>query len=118
MAIGGIGSYNPYVGSTPAGAAAGASPSAPAGASASQPASGASNSAYQYLVNYLKESPAQRMVDSWLAQHNLTEKALDAMPPAQQDAIRKQMAEDIKKKMQEGGGAGASAPGATVNIAV
>jgi hypothetical protein len=80
-----------------AGSAAAASP-APAGADAS--ASSGGSDALQYLENYLKESPAQRMEDAWLAKHHLSESQLEAMPPAQRDAIKKQMADDIKQELQ------------------
>jgi hypothetical protein len=124
MSISGIGSNATTYASLFVGGASGATASASNTSSASSTSnpssapnaagsssSGAPDSAMQYLVNYLKESPAKRMEDAWLAQHNLTEQQLAAMPPAQQDAIRKQMAEDIQKKLQQqtGGGSGAYA---------
>ena len=115
MAISGIGSsYGGYGGVAGIGCAGGASGANAAGCSGAAPstADGSSDSAFEYLVNYLKESPAKRMEDAWLAQHHLSEQALAAMPPAQQDAIRKQMASDIKKKLQETSGA----PGANANV--
>lgn len=111
MAISGIGSS--YVGLAASAFAGGASaPKAASGSSAAQSSTDGSGSALDYLVNYLKESPAKRMEDAWLAKHNLTEQQLAAMPPAQQSAIRKQMADDIKKKLQESSGV----PGANANV--
>lgn len=113
MTISGIGS--PYVGLAAGAFAGGAStPKAASGSSPAQPPTDGSSSALDYLVNYLKESPAKRMEDAWLAKHHLTEQQLAAMPPAQQDALRKQMAEDIKKKLQQTSGA----PGANANVVV
>jgi hypothetical protein len=61
----------------------------------------ATNSSVQSFLNYAKESPAQRMVDDWLKAHGLTEQELDKMPPDKQAAIRKEMADDIKKQIDE-----------------
>jgi hypothetical protein len=112
MTISGIGSNAIYPGMFAGGAsganAAGTSSAVQTSAQISaQTPAGGSNSALQFLTDYLKESPAKRMEDAWLAKHHLTEQQLAAMPSAQQDAIRKQMADDIKKKLQEqSGGAG------------
>ena len=59
-----------------------------------------SDSFEQTFLNYMKESPAQRMTDAWLKAHHLTEKSLQALPPAQRDAIENEMAEDIKKLIE------------------
>jgi hypothetical protein len=119
MSISGLGSFNSYFPSAPTGGASGQSaPSAGPSAgpdAAALPSSGSSNSAYQFLANFLKESPAKQMEDLWLAKHHLTEQQLEAMPPAQQDAIKKQMADDIKKKLQEQSG---GANGTAANIVV
>lgn len=55
-----------------------------------------SNSAESQFLNYMKESPGQRMIDEWLAAHKLTEKDLEQMSPEKQKAIRDQMAKDIE----------------------
>jgi hypothetical protein len=44
------------------------------------------------------------MEEAWLARHHLTEQSLAAMPRAKQIAIRKEMAEDIKKMLHERSG--------------
>ncbi|MDB5411193.1 MAG: hypothetical protein JWL84_6105 [Rhodospirillales bacterium] len=51
------------------------------------------------FLNYMKETPAQRIEDSWLASHHLTRKQLDAMPPAARQAIEKQMQAEIKEQI-------------------
>jgi hypothetical protein len=53
------------------------------------------------FLNYMKESPAQRLEDAWLAAHGLTEKDLLAMSPDKRQAILKQMADDIKRQLQQ-----------------
>jgi len=53
------------------------------------------------FLNYMKESPAQRMEDSWLAAHHLTRQELAAMPPSKRDAILKEMAADLKQEMMQ-----------------
>jgi hypothetical protein len=127
MSISGIGLYNnSYLpsaltrGATAngGGATAGAAAAAPAAMSPTDSAFGAGASsgsgALQWLTNYLKESPAKQYEDAWLAQHHLTEQQLNAMPPGAQAAIRKQMEDDIKKKLQEQ--AGGSGTGAALDI--
>ncbi len=52
-------------------------------------------------MNYMKETPAQRIEDMWLQAHGLSEKKLAAMSPKQREAVMKQMADDIKKQMQD-----------------
>jgi hypothetical protein len=59
------------------------------------------HSAADDFLACMKESPAQRMEDSWLAAHGLTREALAAMPPAQRDAVLKQMAKDIKDQVTQ-----------------
>jgi len=63
--------------------------------------SSSDSSAVQDFLNFMKESPAQRMVDEWLKAHNLTEKELTAMPAAKRDAIEKQMAQDIENAVKQ-----------------
>lgn len=61
----------------------------------------ASTDPAQAFLNYMKETPAQRLEDAWLASHHLTRKQLEAMSPAQRQAIEKQMAADIKEKLKQ-----------------
>ena len=62
---------------------------APAPARTGESAAGA-------FLNYMKESPAERMAESWLAAHGLSKEELAAMTPEQRDAVLKQMAKEIK----------------------
>ncbi len=58
-------------------------------------------SAVQNFMDYMKETPAQRFEDQWLKAHGLTQKDLDAMPADKRQAILKQMADDIKRQVQQ-----------------
>lgn len=71
------------------------------GAATGSKAAQEGSSAVQNFMSYMKETPAQRFEDSWLAAHGLTEKSLNAMPAQQREAILKQMAEDMKKQVQQ-----------------
>jgi DNA-binding transcriptional regulator YdaS (Cro superfamily) len=53
------------------------------------------------FLNYMKETPAQQMEDSWLANHHLTAKQLAAMPAAEREAIEKRMQAEIKEKITQ-----------------
>lgn len=55
----------------------------------------------QEFLDYMKESPAQRMEDKWLRAHGLTKEKLDAMTPAQQKAVMDQMKHDIEQQMKD-----------------
>jgi len=68
--------------------------SAASGANAYAPGSAERN-----FLDYMKKSPGQRMIETWLKAHHLTQAQLDAMPPAQRDAVLKQMAQDIKNEI-------------------
>lgn len=70
--------------------------------SASKPtAADKNNDAVQQFIDYMSESPMQRMIDAWLKAHHLTEKDLESMPPEKRDAILKQMTADIKNEMKQ-----------------
>lgn len=84
--------------------------------SQSSPAKGAASqgdSAVQTFLDYMKETPAQRFEDEWLAAHHLTSKELAKMPAKQREAIIKQMESDIKARLQQDVGIGASSGPAT-----
>ena len=49
------------------------------------------------FLAYMKKSPVERWVDSWLAARGLTKEAFDALPPDEHEALAKEMAEDLKK---------------------
>jgi hypothetical protein len=58
-------------------------------------------SAADDFLNYMKESSAERMADSWLASHGLSKEKLAAMTPEQRDAVLKQMAKEIKDEVAQ-----------------
>lgn len=58
------------------------------------------DSAAQNFLNEIKKSPIERMVDAWLKAHGLTKEDLEKMPPEKQQAIMKQMSEDIAEAMK------------------
>ncbi|HZB93260.1 MAG TPA: hypothetical protein VE397_17570 [Stellaceae bacterium] len=60
-----------------------------------------SGSTTQWFLDYVKETPAQRWEDSWLAAHGLTQQELNSMPVQKRDAILQQMANDLKQQMQQ-----------------
>jgi hypothetical protein len=53
------------------------------------------------FLAYMKKTPAERWVESWLASKGLTKEEFDALPPNQHDALAKEMAEDLKKAMRD-----------------
>ncbi len=63
------------------------------------------------FLNYMKESPAQRMMDSWLQAHGLTQADLDKMKPEERDKIVQQMKQDIEEKIKEKNEAASSKAG-------
>ena len=79
------------------------SSSAPAGnasgASSAAQNFGSANSAVQQFEQYAKMTPAQRLHAEMLAQLGLTEDQFKALPPAQQQKINDQIAQMIKKQM-------------------
>jgi hypothetical protein len=107
MNIGGIGGAAAPRYQTPSSRSVGSAPTA----SGSDPAS--SSDPAQAFLDYMKKTPAQRMVKAWLAAHHLTQQQLDAMPPAQRTAIERQMAQDIQNETRE---KAKQKPGATVDL--
>jgi hypothetical protein len=69
-------------------------------ASAQGAAAKASDPVKEFL-DYMKETPAQRFEDNWLAAHYLTREQYDAMPPQQREAIQKQMASELKEQAKQ-----------------
>jgi acyl-CoA reductase-like NAD-dependent aldehyde dehydrogenase len=65
------------------------------------PAASKTNSAADNFLAYMKESPAERMADSWLAAHGLSKAKLAAMTPEQRDAVLKQMAKEITDQVAQ-----------------
>ncbi|WP_455186599.1 hypothetical protein [Azospirillum palustre] len=51
---------------------------------------------------FLKESkktPAERIRDDWLARHKMTEDELKSMPSDKREAVEKEIAEELKRKL-------------------
>lgn len=51
---------------------------------------------------FLKESkktPAERIRDDWLARHKMTEDDLKSMPSDKREAVEKEIAEELKRKL-------------------
>ncbi|HVI88611.1 MAG TPA: hypothetical protein VM659_09925 [Dongiaceae bacterium] len=61
----------------------------------------ADQSPEQKFLDYMHKPLAERIRDSWLAAHHLTEDDLKNMSASERDAIEKQMAADIKTQMQQ-----------------
>jgi hypothetical protein len=55
----------------------------------------------QEFRNYMKETPAQRLEDSWLAAHHLTRQQYEAMSPQERQAIQQQMASELKEQVKQ-----------------
>ena len=62
---------------------------------------GAVQSPEQTFLSYVKKSPVERWIESWLAAHGLTKDAFDALPADRHDALAREMAEDLKKAAQQ-----------------
>ncbi|WP_109108036.1 hypothetical protein [Azospirillum sp. TSO35-2] len=61
-------------------------------------ATGTTSATDAYLAE-AKKTPAQRLRDDWLARHKLTEDELNSMPSEKRDAINKEIAEELKRKL-------------------
>ena len=64
---------------------------------------------------YMKKTPSERMMDRWLAAHNLTQDQLNAMPTHEREAILKQMRDDIRREVED---SAKKKPGTLVNLQV
>jgi hypothetical protein len=69
--------------------------------SSNSPLGTAGDAAEQAFLDYMKETPAQKLEDQWLAAHHLTRKQLDAMSPQQREAILKEMEADIEQQLKQ-----------------
>lgn len=67
------------------------------GAAQQKSGAGKAQSPEQTFLAYMKKSPVERWVDSWLAARGLTKAEFDALPPDEREALAKEMAEDLKK---------------------
>ncbi|HVY98400.1 MAG TPA: hypothetical protein VHA35_02785 [Dongiaceae bacterium] len=62
---------------------------------------GKTNTAAEDFLDYMKESPAERMADSWLAAHGLSKEKLAAMTPERREAVLKQMAKELQDQLAQ-----------------
>lgn len=56
-------------------------------------------SAVDAFLAEAKKTPAERIRDDWLARHKMTEEDLQAMSPEKREAIEKEIAEELKRKL-------------------
>ncbi|WP_119829127.1 hypothetical protein [Azospirillum cavernae] len=96
MQITGYSSYatNPYA-QTRSTTKSGASES---GASNGEVAAPKTSAADAFLAE-AKKTPAQRIRDDWLARHKMSEEDLQSMDSKKREAIEKEIAEEIKRKL-------------------
>jgi hypothetical protein len=77
--------------------AASDSSSAASGSSSSSDASG--DDAVEEFMRYAKETPAQRMFDSWLSSQNITMAQYNAMTPAEQQKLVTEFETQMKTRL-------------------
>jgi ABC-type transporter MlaC component len=65
-------------------------------------AQNSNDDAVQEFLNYAKETPAQRMFDSWLGSQHITPEEFASMSPEQQQALMNKFKEQIKQKLENG----------------
>ena len=80
-----------------------AAPSSPTSPSANDPlmADAPTGDKSADLMKFLQMTPSQKMDYQWLSSHHLTQSKLAAMTSDQRNAIRQQMANDLKTKAQQ-----------------
>ncbi|AWK86018.1 hypothetical protein [Azospirillum thermophilum] len=93
-----ISSYgsNPYAQTRPAERTAG---QGTAGQTAGESSAAAKPGASEAFLAEIRKTPAQRIREAWLASHRLSEEDLKTMDPAKREAIEKEIAEDLKRKL-------------------
>jgi hypothetical protein len=67
--------------------------------SASSNSDAGGEEALQEFMSYAKETPAQRMFDSWLQSQNITEQQYNAMTPAQKQKLTDEFEAQEKQKL-------------------
>ena len=61
----------------------------------------AQESAMQEFKDYMSQTPAQRMMYSWLAEHGITKQQFDAMSDADKQKLLAQMKQEIEQKIKQ-----------------
>ena len=69
---------------------------------------GAGEDGVQQFMDYMKETPAQRLFTSFLNSHHITQSQFDAMSPKQQEALTQQFEQQLKQQMAEASDKGTS----------
>jgi hypothetical protein len=69
---------------------------------------GAGEDGVQQFMDYMKETPAQRLFTSFLNSHHITQSQFDAMSPKQQQALTQQFEQQLKQQMAEASDKGTS----------
>jgi hypothetical protein len=72
-----------------------------ANAVVSPSSSKAEDDAITKFTNYMKETPAERMQDTWLQAHGITRQQFDAMSPEEKQKIVDEMKQDIENKIKQ-----------------
>jgi predicted flavoprotein YhiN len=112
MSILGIGSSSPYSYQPLANKSGGSS-----GTSGAQQSSSSGDSTVQDFLDYMKESPAQRMFDNFLSAHHISKEEWNAMTPAQKQKIIDEFKHEMEDKMKQKLGANTATSGSGgVNI--
>jgi predicted flavoprotein YhiN len=57
--------------------------------------------AVQQFMNYMKETPAQRLVNAWLQQHGISPQQFAAMSAADKQKIINEMKTDIENELKQ-----------------
>ena len=70
------------------------------------------------LMKFLQMTPAQKMDYQWMSSHHITQQSLASMSQDQRDALRQQMATDLKQKAQQDMDAKAAKASGGVNLVV
>lgn len=73
---------------------------APAPGAAATPKTSGDDSVQEFM-NYMKKSPAERMLESWLAAHGITKEEFDAMSPKEKQALMDQMKREIEAQIKK-----------------
>ncbi len=69
------------------------------GGSFSDYLSGAGDTGVQQFMDYMKETPVQRMFTNFLSSHHISQSQFDAMSPQQQQALTQQFEQQLKQQM-------------------
>jgi hypothetical protein len=54
------------------------------------------------FMDYMKQTPAERMQSAWLAQRGISKEQFDAMGPEEKQKLLAQMREEIEKRIKDG----------------